>query len=59
MSDDTSAKPQGGAGDGRRQTDRRQSLQTFDGPDRRKGDRRAGADRRATQRSDDLDEGEG
>lgn len=42
---------------GRRQTDRRQSQQPFDGPDRRKGDRRSGTDRRATPRAEGLDEG--
>lgn len=44
-------------GTGRRQTDRRQSQQPFDGPDRRKGDRRSGTDRRATPRAEGLDEG--
>jgi hypothetical protein len=51
MSDDKIDEP----GDsGRRQGDRRKSQQPFAGPDRRKGDRRSDADRRATPRSDDL-----
>lgn len=58
MSDEKSAAPQGVASDGRRQTDRREAQQPFDGPDRRKGDRRSGADRRATPRSEGLDGGE-
>ena len=37
--------------DGRRKGDRRQSEQPFDGPDRRKGERRSGEDRRTTPRS--------
>ncbi len=37
--------------EGRRQGDRRQAQQPHDGPDRRKGDRRAGEDRRKTPRS--------
>ena len=36
---------------GRRQDDRRKSDQPFEGPDRRKGDRRSGEDRRRTPRS--------
>lgn len=56
MSDD---KIDGQGGDvapdnGRRQTDRRKSQQPFAGPDRRKGDRRSGDDRRTTPRSEDL-----
>jgi hypothetical protein len=46
MSDETKS-----GSDGRRQEDRRQSQQPFDGPDRRKGDRRSGSDRRNTPRS--------
>ncbi len=49
------ADPSGG---GRRQTDRRKAQIPFDGPDRRKGDRRAGTDRRATQRDDGGDAGD-
>lgn len=47
--DKTGADPSGG---GRRKSDRRQAQMPFDGPDRRKGDRRAGTDRRATPRDD-------
>ncbi|MFN3863770.1 MAG: hypothetical protein ACK4RT_05750 [Erythrobacter sp.] len=36
---------------GRRKGERRQRQQPFDGPDRRKGDRRTGGDRRAKPRS--------
>jgi hypothetical protein len=35
----------------RRKTERRQSQQPFEGPDRRKDDRRSGEDRRRTPRS--------
>lgn len=35
----------------RRVEERRKSQQPFEGPDRRKGDRRAGEDRRRTPRS--------
>jgi len=42
------------SGDGRRQADRRKSQQPFDGPDRRKADRRSGADRRTTPRADGI-----
>jgi len=42
------------AGGGRRQGDRRQAQVPYEGPDRRKGDRRSGADRRTTPRNDDL-----
>jgi hypothetical protein len=41
--------PEGG---GRRQGDRRQAQQPFDGPDRRQGERRSGKDRRTTPRED-------
>ena len=41
--------PEGG---GRRQEERRQSQVPFEGPDRRKSDRRSGADRRTTPRKD-------
>jgi len=51
MSDD---KIDGPEPSGRRQTDRRKSQQPFEGPDRRKGDRRTGEDRRTTPRSEDL-----
>jgi hypothetical protein len=37
---------------GRRQGDRRKAQLPFEGPDRRKGDRRSGTDRRATPRGD-------
>lgn len=49
MSDDTPVtdSPE----DGRRKGDRRQSQQPFEGPDRRKGERRSGEDRRAKPRS--------
>lgn len=49
QSDIPAADPSGG---GRRQGDRRKTQQTFDGPDRRMGDRRSGTDRRATPRDD-------
>ncbi|HSJ79456.1 MAG TPA: hypothetical protein VK913_12040 [Erythrobacter sp.] len=52
MSDETKAGP-----DGRRQDDRRQSQQPFDGPDRRKGERRSGTDRRTKPRSTETDPG--
>ena len=57
MSEDSTDKaaPTGGAdpaGGGRRQSDRRQADLPYDGPDRRKGDRRSGADRRSTVRED-------
>lgn len=49
MADDTSVSdtPEGG----RRKGDRRQSQQPFEGPDRRRGERRSGEDRRTTPRS--------
>ncbi|PKP93784.1 MAG: hypothetical protein CVT75_05460 [Alphaproteobacteria bacterium HGW-Alphaproteobacteria-14] len=40
--------------EGRRQADRRKSQQPFDGPDRRKADRRSGTDRRTTPRADGI-----
>ena len=43
------------AGGGRRQGDRRKEQVPFEGPDRRKADRRAGTDRRITPRSDTED----
>jgi len=49
MSDDTKADPSGG---GRRQGDRRKAQVPFEGPDRRKGDRRTGTDRCAAPRGD-------
>ena len=56
MSDDTGETgerdPSGG---GRRESDRRKAQTPFEGPDRRKGDRRSGADRRTTQRGDGLE----
>jgi hypothetical protein len=51
-SDTPATDPSGG---GRRQTDRRKADLPFDGPDRRKGDRRTGEDRRTTQREDGGD----
>lgn len=51
-SDTPATDPSGG---GRRQTDRRKAQLPFDGPDRRKGDRRTGEDRRTTQREDGGD----
>lgn len=56
MSDDKSDGQGGDAApyNGRRQTDRRKSQKPFAGPDRRKGDRRSGDDRRATPRTEDL-----
>lgn len=46
------ADPSGG---GRREGDRRKAQLPIDGPDRRKGDRRAGTDRRNAPRSENLD----
>lgn len=46
------ADPEGG---GRRQGDRRKAQLPFEGEDRRKGERRSGADRRATPRGDVTD----
>lgn len=43
------------SGGGRRQVDRRKAQLPFDGPDRRKGDRRSGPDRRTTPRDDGKD----
>jgi hypothetical protein len=51
-SDTPATDPSGG---GRRQTDRRKAQLPFDGPDRRKGDRRTGEDRRTTPREDGGD----
>ncbi|AOL93614.1 hypothetical protein [Porphyrobacter sp. LM 6] len=44
--------PQDAAGSDRRSTDRRKQQLPFEGPDRRKGDRRSGEDRRAAPRID-------
>jgi len=53
MDDDKRAAPGAdGPGGGRRQGDRRKSKQPFEGPDRRKGERRSGKDRRTTPRQD-------
>lgn len=53
MADKDSATPAGDpAGGGRRQGDRRKAQLPFEGEDRRKGDRRSGADRRAEPRHD-------
>jgi len=53
MGDNSSDKPAADpSGGGRRQTDRRKAQVPFDGPDRRKADRRTGIDRRATPRED-------
>lgn len=49
MADDNNESPP--EDKGRREQDRRQSQQPFEGPDRRKGDRRTGDDRRRTPRS--------
>jgi hypothetical protein len=49
MADDDNSKDF--PAEGRRKSDRRQAQQPFDGPDRRKGDRRSGEDRRTTPRS--------
>ncbi|MFO6430964.1 hypothetical protein ACLBKT_12860 [Erythrobacter sp. W302b] len=53
-SDKSAADPSGG---GRRQSDRRKAQVPFDGPDRRKGDRRTGTDRRTTPRAEGEIEG--
>jgi len=47
--DNPASDPSGG---GRRQGDRRKAQLPFEGPDRRKGERRSGVDRRATPRDD-------
>lgn len=53
MSDSDRDNPAGDpSGGGRRQGDRRKAQLPFEGPDRRKGDRRSGTDRRATPRED-------
>jgi hypothetical protein len=58
MSDDHSDKPAADpSGGGRRQADRRKAQLPFEGPDRRKADRRSGTDRRATPREDGGDDG--
>ncbi|MEQ5787869.1 hypothetical protein J3454_08195 [Erythrobacter sp. NFXS35] len=52
MSDEPIAQPDDTpADDARRKGDRRKGQQPFDGPDRRKDDRRSGDDRRTTERS--------
>lgn len=57
MSDKDSDTPATDAsGGGRRQGDRRKAQLPFDGPDRRKGDRRSGTDRRTTPREDGGDD---
>lgn len=59
-SDQTGATPAADpSGGGRRGGERRQNGEPFAGPDRRKAERRTGADRRTTPRSDfgDADEG--
>lgn len=54
MSDDPTDTPSADAsGGGRRQGDRRKAQLPFEGPDRRKGDRRSGTDRRTTPRGDE------
>jgi hypothetical protein len=54
MSDDTADSPHTDpSGGGRRKEDRRKAQLPFEGPDRRKGDRRAGTDRRAAPRADE------
>lgn len=53
MSDDTSQDPDHDpSGGGRRQGERRRADLPFEGPDRRKGDRRSGTDRRTSPRID-------
>lgn len=53
MSDDPTQEPgTDPAGGGRRQGDRRKAQLPFEGPDRRKGDRRSGEDRRTTPRGE-------
>ncbi|BDI60058.1 hypothetical protein [Qipengyuania nanhaisediminis] len=42
-------------GNGRRNGDRRQQQVEFEGPDRRKGDRRSGEDRRTSERESGKD----
>jgi hypothetical protein len=55
MSDDTTNTPNTDpSGDGRRQgEDRRKAQLPFEGPDRRKGDRRSGTDRRTAPRANE------
>ena len=56
MSDDTTDSPNAGPSDaGRRQGDRRKAQLPFEGPDRRKGDRRSGTDRRTAPRDETGD----
>lgn len=51
MSDEPTGTPETGPeGETRRKTDRRKSQQSFEGPDRREGERRSGADRRNNPR---------
>jgi hypothetical protein len=58
--DDAAPTPTAPLNDRRQQGDRRKAQLPFDGPDRRKGDRRSGTDRRKTPRaSGDDHEGEG
>jgi hypothetical protein len=45
------------SGGGRRKGDRRQADVPFEGPDRRKAERRSGTDRRTTPREDGPGEG--
>lgn len=49
--EDPASDPSGG---GRRQGDRRKAQVPFEGPGRRKADRRSGTDRRTTPRDGDL-----
>lgn len=56
MSDETGGNPDSNSsGAGRRQADRRKAQVPFEGPDRRKGDRRSGTDRRTTPRDETFD----
>jgi hypothetical protein len=52
MADKDSATPAEDPAGGRRQGDRRKAQLPFEGEDRRKGERRSGADRRAEPRHD-------
>lgn len=56
MSDDDAIPPgPDPQGSGRRQGDRRKAQAPFAGEDRRKTERRSGADRRAAPRSEGMD----
>lgn len=55
MQDSRGEPAQDRSGGGRRQGDRRQAEAAYDGPERRKSERRSGTDRRTTPRDDGED----